>query len=186
MYEQGTDKPLLNFRPRWTIKQKKWGEWKQTFRDKEIQQSEDTLEYYNLLIQSIITTSNKTFTFLDSSKPRKPGQPWWIAEYAKVVKEGKLSKKEFRKRPTLSKKSLFNRKSREGKEIILQAKNTAWEKNYVPPRPPYTCFQSLDILQSNEEFSSNLNNSLLKPKRWTAGSQAVCRNARLAIQKQPL
>ena len=137
MYDQGTNKPLLNLRPRWTIKEVRWGEWKQTFRDKEGKQIEDTLEHYNSLTQSIVNTSNKTFTFLDSSKPRKPSQPCWTPECAKVVKERKQPKKEFQKRPTPSNNSLFNRKCRETKETQLDAKNTTWEK-FMSSLGPHT------------------------------------------------
>ena len=76
----------------------------------------------------LLKTLHESFTLQDSSKPKKPGQPWLKQECGEKVAERAAARKRFHKYPTPSTKTLYNKASKNAKETISEAKKSFWEK----------------------------------------------------------
>ena len=126
MEDQSSKKPHLYFRPRWAFKEGNWANWKELIKTKESDQKENPLEDYYELTEKILTTSKNFFHLQDNSTPRRPGQPWWTKECAQIIKERKQALKIFKKFPTPCNRRNYNKKCKEAKNIIYEAKKTAW------------------------------------------------------------
>ena len=127
MEDQDASKPRLYNRPRWAVKKQRWSEWAEALKIKCSIPSHSSSDDYSCLINDIISTSHEFLCLQDSSVPRQPGQPWWNADCEEAVSRRKKTLKNFQKYQTAHNKMLFNKTSKEAKEIIIEAKKTAWK-----------------------------------------------------------
>ena len=81
---------------------------------------------YNLFKETILDSAHKIFSLADSSRPRRPGQPWWNQECEAAVSTRRMALKQFAKRPTPQNKTVYNEASKQAKEITKRAKEQAW------------------------------------------------------------
>ena len=128
MEVQSICRPLLLFRPRWTIKSENLPKWSKTIENAVIPENGSTLEIYKSLTDQLLKTSHENFTLQDSSKPKKPGQPWWNQECAERVAERAAARKRFHKYPTPSNKTLYNKANKNANDTISEAKKRSWEQ----------------------------------------------------------
>ena len=137
---QGKAVPLLYFRSRWTIKEGLWSDWRNSL--KEVPTPSDTNDpldsEYNLFKEAILGSSHEFFSISDSSKPRRPGQPWWNKDCEVAVEARRRALKKFQKSPSPQNKRLYNQANKYAKQTTKLSKEQAWSTflSTINPRTP--------------------------------------------------
>ena len=122
--------PLLYFRTRWTLKSELWCDWRRSLKaipDILSPRPDETLQSdFASFKEYLLDCSHQYFTVTNSSKPKRPGQPWWSETCERAVLLRKKALNKFSKRPTPNNKTLLNQASKNAKEVIKKCKEDSW------------------------------------------------------------